>query len=286
MADGTVLRTGGKNVKDVAGYSLTHLIVGRGDPGDGDGGDPAAAPAASATLHAHRVLLLAGGGRRRGRRSRPAGLSPVTLELIDRFTIGAVNDMQGLGLAPRRRRNAHRRSRPARGAAGIEMDAARSMQSGRCNQGDPGDRPAGGGLVSSGPARSVPRARAAGIGTDGGVGVPQTRFPQMLVGSRPWPRSTRCGSGRSVARGTATSAPRSSFSATTRTRRPSTKRRGATCSQPRSRSAARSPASTALASRGTTTSSSSAAPAPSRVMRKIKVALDPQGILNPGRVLA
>ncbi len=28
MADGTVIRTGGKNVKDVAGYSLTHLIVG------------------------------------------------------------------------------------------------------------------------------------------------------------------------------------------------------------------------------------------------------------------
>ncbi len=26
MADGTVIRTGGKNVKDVAGYSLTHLI--------------------------------------------------------------------------------------------------------------------------------------------------------------------------------------------------------------------------------------------------------------------
>ena len=29
MADGTVIRTGGKNVKDVAGYSLTHLIVGQ-----------------------------------------------------------------------------------------------------------------------------------------------------------------------------------------------------------------------------------------------------------------
>ena len=28
MADGTVIRTGGRTVKDTAGYSLTHLIVG------------------------------------------------------------------------------------------------------------------------------------------------------------------------------------------------------------------------------------------------------------------
>ena len=28
MADGRVIRTGGRNVKDVAGYSLTHLVVG------------------------------------------------------------------------------------------------------------------------------------------------------------------------------------------------------------------------------------------------------------------
>ena len=28
MADGSIIRTGGKNIKDVAGYSLTHLVVG------------------------------------------------------------------------------------------------------------------------------------------------------------------------------------------------------------------------------------------------------------------
>src|SRR4029453_5357847 len=28
MADGAVIRTGGRNLKDVAGYSLTHLLVG------------------------------------------------------------------------------------------------------------------------------------------------------------------------------------------------------------------------------------------------------------------
>ncbi len=99
MADGTIIRTGGKNIKDVAGYSLTHLIVGsqgtlaliteatlrlRPTP-----------PPRSTLLAFFPTLESAGDGVAA---IAVAGLSPVTLELLDRFTIRAVDDMHGLGL--------------------------------------------------------------------------------------------------------------------------------------------------------------------------------------------
>jgi glycolate oxidase len=99
MADGTVVRTGGKNVKDVAGYSLTHLIV-------GSQGTLALiteatlrlrpAPPPRATLLAFFPTLQSAGDAVAG--IAAAGLSPVTLELMDRFTIRAVDDVHALGL--------------------------------------------------------------------------------------------------------------------------------------------------------------------------------------------
>ncbi len=99
MADGTILRTGGKNIKDVAGYSLTHLIV---------GSQGTLAIVTEATLRLRptpppRSTLLAffpslesaGDGVAA---IAMAGVSPVTLELMDRITIRAVDDMHGLGL--------------------------------------------------------------------------------------------------------------------------------------------------------------------------------------------
>jgi glycolate oxidase len=99
MADATVVRTGGKNVKDVAGYSLTHLIV-------GSQGTLALiteatlrlrpTPPPRATLLAFFPTLESAGDAVAG--IAAAGLSPVTLELMDRFTIRAVDDVHALGL--------------------------------------------------------------------------------------------------------------------------------------------------------------------------------------------
>ena len=99
MADGSVIRTGGKNVKDVAGYSLTHLIVGS----QGTLGLITEAtlrlrptPPPRSTLLAFFPTLESAGDAVAG--IAAAGLSPVTLELMDRFTIRAVDDVHQLGL--------------------------------------------------------------------------------------------------------------------------------------------------------------------------------------------
>jgi glycolate oxidase len=99
MADGAVIRTGGKNLKDVAGYSLMHLIV-------GSQGTLAIiteatlrlrpAPAPRSTLLAFFPTLESAGDGVAA--IAAAGLSPVTLELMDQFTIRAVDDMHALGL--------------------------------------------------------------------------------------------------------------------------------------------------------------------------------------------
>ena len=99
MADGTVIRTGGRNLKDVAGYSLTHLIVGS----QGTLGliteatlRLRPAPPPRSTMLAFFPTLNGAGDAVAG--IAAAGLGPVTLELLDRFTIAAVDDMHGLGL--------------------------------------------------------------------------------------------------------------------------------------------------------------------------------------------
>ncbi len=99
MADGAIIRTGGKNLKDVAGYSLTHLIVGS----QGTLGliteatlKLRPAPPPRSTMLAFFPTLDGAGDAVAGMAA--AGLQPVTLELLDRFTIAAVDDMHDLGL--------------------------------------------------------------------------------------------------------------------------------------------------------------------------------------------
>ncbi|MBI2777266.1 MAG: FAD-binding protein [Chloroflexi bacterium] len=99
LADGTVIRTGGRNVKDVAGYSLTHLFVGsQGTLGIITEATLRLRPAPGprSTLLAFFADLDAAGEAVAGMTA--AGLVPVTLELLDRETIAAVEDWHHLGL--------------------------------------------------------------------------------------------------------------------------------------------------------------------------------------------
>jgi len=99
LADGTLIRTGGRNVKDVAGYSLTHLFVGS----QGTLGIITEAtlrlrpaPAERRTLLAFFDTLDAAGEAVAA--ITAAGIQPVTLELMDGETIRAVEDWNHLGL--------------------------------------------------------------------------------------------------------------------------------------------------------------------------------------------
>jgi glycolate oxidase len=99
LADGSVIRTGGKNVKDVAGYDLTGIFVGS----EGTLGLITEAtlrllplPPAKLTLIAFFETVTAAGEA--VSRMTAAGIVPVTLELLDAYTIAAVDDAYQLGL--------------------------------------------------------------------------------------------------------------------------------------------------------------------------------------------
>lgn len=99
LADGRVIRTGGRNVKDVAGYALTHLFVGsQGTLGIITEATLRlhVAPAPRSTLLAFFPSLAAAGEAVAAIVS--SGTHPVTLELLDHETILAVDDAFQLGL--------------------------------------------------------------------------------------------------------------------------------------------------------------------------------------------
>jgi glycolate dehydrogenase FAD-linked subunit len=99
LADGRVIRTGGRTVKDTAGYALTQLFVGS----QGTLGIITEAtlrlrplPGPLSTLLAFFPTIEAAGDAVALMTAR--GLEPATLELMDRETIVAVDDWRNLGL--------------------------------------------------------------------------------------------------------------------------------------------------------------------------------------------
>ena len=99
LADGSIIQTGGKNIKDVAGYDLTDLFVGS----EGTLGLMTQAtlrllpkPPANLTLLAFFPSIHASG--QGVANITAAGITPVTLELMDAFTIAAVDEAFQLGL--------------------------------------------------------------------------------------------------------------------------------------------------------------------------------------------
>jgi len=125
LADGTVIRTGGRTVKDTAGYSLTHLIVGS----QGTLGIITEAtlrlrpvPGPRSTLLAFFPSLVASGDAVAA--MTRSGMVPVTLELLDHETILAVDDAFSLGLDREAAAMLLIESDAPGAAAAAEMDAA------------------------------------------------------------------------------------------------------------------------------------------------------------------
>jgi glycolate oxidase len=99
LADGRVIRTGGRSVKDVAGYALTHLFVGsQGTLGIITEATLRlhVAPPPRSTMLAFFPSVPAAGAAVAA--IVDAGVRAVTLELLDHETILAVDDAFSLGL--------------------------------------------------------------------------------------------------------------------------------------------------------------------------------------------
>ncbi len=183
LADGRVIRTGGRNVKDVAGYALTHLFVGsQGTLGiitEATLRLHVAPPPRSTFLAFFPTVPAAG---RSVAAIIAAGLHPVTLELLDHETILAVDDAFQLGLERDAAAMLLVESDLPAAAAGVELDAAIAACEGEGATG----------IVRAQDAQEADWLRQArrlalralerqGVVRMEDVGVPRGRVPELLV---------------------------------------------------------------------------------------------------------
>ena len=289
MADATVLRLGGKNVKDVAGYGLIPLLVGS----QGTLGliteatlRLRPAPPPRATMLAFFPTLESAGEAVAGLTA--AGLGPVTLELMDRFTIRAVDDVHKLGLDRDAAAMLLIESDLPGGAAAAEMDAA-----------EPVCEAAGATLV----VRAADPQEADWLRQGRRLAFARSSISGGAHGGRRRPRSRV----RRCSRRSSPSPPRAPARRrdlrTRRRRQPAPdvrprSRRGRVDRRPAPRGGAQRLYEAALALGGTVTGEHGIGVVRREwlvrqrgqdavdVMRAIKHALDPRNLLNPGRMLA
>jgi glycolate oxidase len=182
LADGRVIRTGGRNVKDTAGYALTQLFVGS----QGTLGIITEATLRLRPLPGPRSTLVAFFGSLEASGEAVAamtrgGLVPVTLELMDHETIVAVDDVHHLGL-----------DRDAAAMLMVESDAPGAAASEELDRADAACRDAGAtSIVRAADAteadwlRQARRLALRALERQGtvrmeDVGVPRARVPDLL----------------------------------------------------------------------------------------------------------
>ncbi|HSJ00260.1 MAG TPA: FAD-linked oxidase C-terminal domain-containing protein, partial [Patescibacteria group bacterium] len=287
MADGRVIRTGGRNVKDVAGYSLTHLVV-------GSQGTLAIvteatlrlrpAPAPKQTMLAFFPTIVAAGEAVAA--MTRAGVEPCTLELMDRVTIAAVDDWHSLGLD----RDAAALLLIESDAPGTAADAELTLAEGCCTDAGATSVTRATEPMEADWLREVRRMayramERLGVARMEDVGAPRSQLPELLAAIE------RIAAAHDVRCGTFGHAGDGNLHPTF------VWERGDVAAEDRAQAACEELYRAAIALGGTVTGEhgigaarrpfleEQAGPDAVAVMRAIKAALDPLGILNPGKVL-
>jgi glycolate oxidase len=287
LADGVVIRTGGRTVKDVLGYDLTQLFVGS----EGTLGIITEATLRLLPMPAPKLTMLAFFGTvadagRAVALMTKAGIVPATLELMDNFTIRAVDAALRVGLDDAAGAMLMIESDAGGPAAEAELDrAGAACEEARATS-----------IVRSTDATEADWLREArrkahwsleqaGVARMEDVGVPRSRGPELLEAIE------RISAAHGMRVGVFGHAGDGNFHPTFVMDRddPDAERRI---------NAVRADIFAAVLELGGTISGEHGTgvakraylerqrgPDQVRVMRTIKAALDPQGILNPGKVL-